>query len=66
MKRESDKPTGPVMTISIGAATVRASSGTNPAEVIALADGALYRAKASGRNQVQRANPAPRTFAEIA
>jgi diguanylate cyclase (GGDEF)-like protein len=54
------------VTISVGAATVRATGGTNPADLVSLADEALYRAKASGRNQVQRANPAPRTFAEIA
>jgi diguanylate cyclase (GGDEF)-like protein len=64
--RCDQQPTGPVVTISIGAATVRASKGTNPAEVVAFADEALYRAKASGRNQVQRADPAPRLVAEIA
>jgi len=64
--RGSDHPTGPVVTISIGAATVRATKGTNPAEVVSFADEALYRAKASGRNQVQRADLAHRLLAEIA
>jgi diguanylate cyclase (GGDEF)-like protein len=64
--RGSHQPTGPVVTISIGAATVRASKGTNPTEIVAFADAALYRAKASGRNQVQRAEPAPRLLAETA
>jgi diguanylate cyclase (GGDEF)-like protein len=64
--RGSDQPTGPVVTISVGAATVRATKGTNPAEVVAFADEALYRAKASGRNQVQRADPTPRLLVESA
>ncbi|TMA23070.1 MAG: diguanylate cyclase, partial [Deltaproteobacteria bacterium] len=64
--RGNDQPTGPVVTISIGAATVRAAKGTNPADVVAFADEALYRAKASGRNQVQKADRAPRLLAESA
>jgi len=66
VSRGSDQPTGPVVTISVGAATVRPTRGTNPAEAVASADEALYRAKASGRNQVQGAHTAPRLLAESA
>ena len=43
---------GPLtVTISVGAAE-RLASHTGVAEVLALADAALYKAKAAGRNQV--------------
>jgi diguanylate cyclase (GGDEF)-like protein len=52
----SPAPRG-VVTISIGAATL-ADTGDHAA-LLAAADAALYRAKASGRNQVALAAPAP-------
>ncbi len=45
-------PVGPVVTISLGAATVRPDAGGMPLAVIAQADMALYRAKQQGRNRV--------------
>ncbi len=40
------------VTVSIGVATVPSSHANSPEELIALADAALYRAKAEGRNRV--------------
>jgi diguanylate cyclase (GGDEF)-like protein len=40
------------VTVSIGVATVPSSYANSPEELIALADEALYRAKAEGRNRV--------------
>jgi two-component system cell cycle response regulator len=40
------------VTVSIGVATVPSSHANSPEELIALADEALYRAKAGGRNRV--------------
>lgn len=44
--------TAPVVTVSVGVATVRAGGRQGAAELISAADAALYRAKAQGRNQV--------------
>jgi len=40
------------LTVSIGIATARPSSAMSPAELIARADHALYRAKREGRNRI--------------
>jgi two-component system cell cycle response regulator len=40
------------VTVSIGVATVPTSHANSPEELISLADQALYRAKAGGRNRV--------------
>jgi len=40
------------VTVSIGVATVPSSHANSAEELITLADGALYRAKAQGRNRV--------------
>jgi diguanylate cyclase (GGDEF)-like protein len=45
-------PVAPVVTVSLGAATVWPKPGDEPHEVITLADNALYQAKRNGRNRV--------------
>ena len=50
----ADSPSGNVVTISAGVAGSHAA--VSPAELIAEADQALYRAKALGRNRVEKAD----------
>lgn len=44
------------VTVSVGVATVRGGHDTTPHQIIDMADRALYRAKASGRNRVDTAS----------
>ena len=52
-------PAGQRVNITISAGTATSTGNTKPADLIAAADGALYRAKALGRNCVQPADPLP-------
>jgi diguanylate cyclase (GGDEF)-like protein len=45
-------PTGPVVTVSIGAATAAPGPGSRYEGLIEAADAALYHAKRAGRNRV--------------
>lgn len=45
----------PVVTVSIGVATLEAEPGMRPLDLLARADDALYRAKSGGRNRVVHA-----------
>lgn len=45
--------TGPIVTASIGGATVSPLPGVSPPQLVAAADAALYRAKAAGRDRVE-------------
>ncbi len=49
----SSSPTARHLTISIGVATMFVTVGMSEAELIKAADGALYRAKAGGRNRIE-------------
>jgi diguanylate cyclase (GGDEF)-like protein len=46
-------PAGPVVTISLGVAACKPGSDSSVAELMAMADAALYRAKQEGRNRVR-------------
>jgi diguanylate cyclase len=48
----------PVVTISLGVACTIPTEGGNPLDLLTMADQALYRAKAAGRNQVFTAGTA--------
>lgn len=47
----ADSPVAPIVTISIGIASVIPRQGLSPERAVAMADEALYKAKQSGRNQ---------------
>ncbi len=49
----------PVVTLSMGVASVVPGSRRDPASLLAAADAALYQAKAKGRNRVERAETQP-------
>ena len=42
---------GPIVTVSLGAAVARGREGLSIAELLAVADRELYRAKAAGRGR---------------
>jgi len=46
-----------VVTVSIGAATALAAPGSDPSQLVATADSALYRAKHMGRNRISLPEP---------
>jgi diguanylate cyclase (GGDEF)-like protein len=43
----------PVVTLSMGVATVRPAEGEDPVSIIRIADGALYEAKRKGRDRIE-------------
>ncbi len=53
----SESPVSPIITISIGIASVIPNRSLSPSQVVAMADEALYRAKQAGRNQSALAEP---------
>jgi diguanylate cyclase (GGDEF)-like protein len=52
-----ESPVGPCITISVGVAMLVPRDDQEPAELVARADRALYRAKHAGRNRVLAAPP---------
>jgi len=47
------------VTVSMGLATIQPDAGTTPAQLLVMADDALYRAKHAGRNRYVQASPGP-------
>lgn len=45
------------VTVSMGLATIQPGAGTTPAQLLVMADDALYRAKHAGRNRYVQASP---------
>jgi diguanylate cyclase (GGDEF)-like protein len=52
LRLPSGQHPGQHVTVSIGAATAYASMETQPSQLVAIADAALYRAKHMGRNRI--------------
>ena len=55
----ADSPVSPWLSVSIGVATVVAAPGQSPANLVAAADSAMYRAKEAGRARLEVFEPAP-------
>ena len=56
-------PDGPVLTVSLGVASVVPRAASRPEDLVDLADRALYVAKQAGRNRVVRADELPASLA---
>lgn len=49
----ASSPVAPVVTVSVGVATLRPTKGMDEEELVAAADRRLYQAKQAGRNRIQ-------------